>query len=111
MRARYASQVAPAALDQHLAFGLFDIAVFWELKPRIVRMTFLEVWQGNCTAYLRVSAAAQFWSWAARLSPHDLKRAEKAGLEAWTICEAIPDALKRDNLKRMLKALSPSRAE
>lgn len=106
LRVKFSKVVPPDAVDQHLAYSVFDHAVHWEVSPRIVRSTFSLVWSGEFDTYLRVSAAAHFWAWAWRLSSADMPRAESAVSEARTLTRRISDPMKKLNLERMLSRLT-----
>ena len=93
-------------VEQHLAYSAFELAARWELSPRIVRATFNTVWSGGYADHLRISAAALFFSWASRLSPVDVAKAQTAVVEARRMALGVTEPVKRANLERMLQVLT-----
>jgi peptide subunit release factor RF-3 len=106
LKAKFAQTVLVDAIEQHLAYALFDIAVNWGVNPRIVRTAFSRVWSGRFDPYLRISASAQFWAWAGTSSQVDMGTAERAVTEARELMRDCPDPLKRTNLERMMHRLT-----
>jgi hypothetical protein len=94
------------AVEQHLDYSAFELTIEWGLSARIVRRAFSLVWSGNCSAYLRVSAAARFYDWALRCSPAEIPKAERVVAAAKLLLLDVHDPLNRQNLERMLRVLT-----
>jgi hypothetical protein len=105
-KTKSAKAVPADAVDQHLNYSVFDLAVRWEVSPRIVRAAFSQVWSGGCATHLRIAAAAHFFAWACRVSPSDVPQAQDAALKAKQLTLEVEDPLKRLNLERMLQVLT-----
>lgn len=106
VKAKFVKTVPADAIEQHLAYAVFDLAVNWRVNPRIVRTAFSRVWSGSFDPYLRISASAHFWAWAGAVSQVDMGTAERAVSEARELIRDFPDPLKRINLERMMRRLT-----
>ena len=106
MKAKFAKTVPADAIDQHLAYGFFDLAVTWGANPRIVRAAFSRIWSGRFDPALRISASAHFWAWAGAVSQGDMGTAERAVSEARALIRDVADPLKRNDLERMMRRLT-----
>jgi hypothetical protein len=103
---KYRRRAPVRAMRQSLAEDAFFCATHWRHAPGIVRGALRALLDLNPDLRLYTYAAAEYWAWAAAVSPTDLEKAgqmvkrAEAGIRARRV-----DPPTADNLERMLAAL------
>jgi hypothetical protein len=103
---KYRRRVPGRALRRALAEDAFFCSAHWKQTPRIVRGALRALLEQDPDLRLYAYAAAEYWAWAAAVSPTDLEAAGRmmkrveAGMKARQL-----DPRTSDNLERMIAAL------
>ncbi|WP_163993650.1 hypothetical protein [Pyxidicoccus caerfyrddinensis] len=100
---KYARRIPTVPLRRALAEDAFHCATHSQQSPRVVRAALRELLTHPLGVERYGFAAAEYWKWAARVSPSDLPTAEHMVEQARHAMTSL-DPLARENLERMLRA-------
>jgi len=103
LEVKHRRRVPLRALRRALAEDAFFCGTHWRHTPRIVRGALRSLLRQNPDLRLYVYAAAEYWAWAAAVSPADLGAAGQMVERAREALRTGPlDPSVRDNLERMM---------
>jgi len=106
---KYRRRAPARAVRRALVEDAFFCAVHWRHAPRVVRGALGALLEHNPDLRLHAYVAAEYWAWAAAVSPPDLETARrmvdrvKEGMKSGQLTPTV-----RENLERMLAAVVQS---